>query len=638
MRRALANAAVLLGLAVPWVGAAADAPDLDRLHVDDEAMAEARARGPRAPPAAAVAEYVEGRRLAREGDWRGAAAALRLAVAYDEESAELRAALAEALAQSGQLPQAEEEARRAIALSGDDGRSAAEAHLLLGQLAAARHQLEAAVPELRQAARLEGARARAGERLDRTPWRVLARVELELGDEPAAVRDLEDLAARAPGDGVGYREAGRWLLDRGRPAQAERFLRRAVELSPGDRDAHWLLVRVHGILGRDDDARADLDAILRTDPDDPEALFAQGELAAEAGEVDAAHGWFARHRRACRDPSGAAARVAERWLAAGRADLALASLREAAGDGVEGPRVALAEGEALSRLRRYREAAAALARVPAGEVEYVPARAAQAQALARAGRHQDALRSLADPLRSHPGEARLLLARADVQERAGRWRDAVRGLAAGAAAAERDGAWDDAAALSARAAEVLCRAGRPAEAVALLDRAAADHPRAPALLLGRSDAHRAAGQEGAADADLRALLALAPDQPEALARLAALQAERAGAGSRELDEAEAAARRAVRLAPRFPAAQAALAAALERRGDRAGALAALERAAAVGEPDPDILGRLGDAYRAAGRGAEADRAYHRALDAAADAPPAVRDRLTPTLRRRCRER
>jgi predicted Zn-dependent protease len=225
-----------------------------------------------------------------------------------------------------------------------------------------------------------------------------------------------------------------------------------------------------------------------------------------------------------------------------------------------------------------------------------------------------------------------------VLERAGRWREAALELGAAAAEGERSGAGDDGVALAAERAELLCRAGRPVEGLAVLDRALDGHPRAPALLLGRAAAHRAAGHTDTAEGDLRALLTLSPDGEASATGAAwlalALAARDLRAG--DLDEAEALARRAVRRAPRSAVAHEALGAVLGRRGDQAGAVAALERAAAQGEPDAEVLDRLGDAYLSQGRGAEAAAAWRRALTAAADAPPAVGGKLAPALRRKLR--
>jgi tetratricopeptide (TPR) repeat protein len=357
-----------------------------------------------------------------------------------------------------------------------------------------------------------------------------------------------------------------------------------------------------------------------------------GDRAVDAGELEEARSWFLRHRRASRDPSAATARVASRWLAAGRPDAALEAVHAASADGVGGPRLLLAEGLSLTRLHRFAAGAAALRKVLPGDEPYLPARAALALVLARAGGTQAAVRSLAEPLRRNPGDRQLLLARAAVLERAGRGREAERELAAAAARSERSGAWDDAVAFVIGEAQLRCRAGRPGDAVAILARAGEGHPRAPGLLLAQAAAHQSAGQGEAAAADLRTLLAIAPEHPGALAQLAGLLAGR----DDHLEEAESLARRAVRLAPTSAAAHGALGAVLARRDDGAGAVEALERASRLGEPDPEVLDRLGDAYRAVGRAADAAGAWRQALRAAADAPPSLDMRLAAALRRKLR--
>jgi len=53
----------------------------------------------------------------------------------------------------------------------------------------------------------------------------------------------------------GLRLRGRWLLEAGRTAEAETFLRKAVELDPSSQEAHFLLVRALRTLGRKEEAK-----------------------------------------------------------------------------------------------------------------------------------------------------------------------------------------------------------------------------------------------------------------------------------------------------------------------------------------------------------------------------------------------
>jgi len=583
-----------------------------------------------ADPGSALAHYLAARRCQEVEDWRCAAGELDRAVAADPGSAELRVALAEALAAVGERERAAAEARRAVALDAAAG-SATRAHVLLAQLARARDRAGAAL-ELRQAIRVEAAAAAEGEVPDPEPWVLLAVLYLEGGDEAAALRTVDDLAAHAPGESAAQREVGRWWVERRQPRRAERHLRRAVQADPDDADAWTLLARVHEAMGRSPEVKDDLDAVLRVRPDDPEALLGRGRAALLDGELERARDLLERYPRAARDRAGAGAEVAAAWLAAGRPEDALQAVRALLAE--EGPdaRLLLAEGRALQRLRRWAEAARALEKVRAQDgAPWVPARAALADVLAREGRHADAARALAAPLRAFPGDVRLHVARAAALERAGRSGEAAAELARAADERAALDEHDAADALRAARAAVLCRAGRAEEALAWLSPAVAARPRASALRLALADAAETADVPQRAEAELRVLLALEPERADALARLARLRLRGPAEPPEALAEAERLARRALDLDPRAPEALEAVGRALSARGDHAGAEAALTRAAAVAGGAARFEEALGDALLAGGRAREAAAAFRRALARAQDEIPAVAARMRVAL-------
>jgi Flp pilus assembly protein TadD len=168
--------------------------------------------------------------------------------------------------------------------------------------------------------------------------------------------------------------------------------------------------------------------------------------------------------------------------------------------------------------------------------------------------------------------------------------------------------------------------------VALLEAAVVAEPRSATLQLAQAAALDAAGEPGRATAELRSLLALQPDQPVALARLAVLLV--AGGADRLDGEADALAHRAADLAPRSPEALAALGRVSSLRGDHAGAIAGLERAVLLSGGEARFLDGLGDAYQAAGRPRDAAAAWRRALASAADEVPPVAQRLRAALRKK----
>ncbi len=597
--------------ALSLVAAAGAASATSGRRADPDAMREAlRARGERFSSARAISHYLQARSFLQAGEPEKAAEHLRLAVVYDDESPELRVSLAEALAVLGRLEAAEAEARRAVELAGD-GPAAAEAHLLLGRIGAARRRPEEAVRALREAIRVETALAGEGEGPDPRPWRLLAAVLLDAGDEPSAARVLEELALLLPEDSEGFRELGRALLERDEPARAERHLRRAVAIDRRDVEAHRMLAEVHEALRREPEAKDDLLAILRVAPDDGPALLGLGRLAVRRGEPGQAAEWFHRYLRASRPAADAHVAVAFEWLDGGRGEEALAAVRAGVKDVGPEPRLRFAEGIALQELRRFGESVEPLSQVrPEAAEVFGPARLALADALSRLGRHAEAERALQGPIEAEPGDVRLATMRATVLARAGRHAEAVAFLRRAVAERERAAKDEGLPELHAALGESLLRAGRPAEAISTLQGALERRPGDEGLLYALGSAYERAGQPDAAIAQMRALLAVHPDHAEAMNFVGYTLAER---GLR-LDEAERLVRRALELKPRAGHVLDSLGWVLFRRGDFRGAVEHLERADALTGPDSTILEHLGDAYRAASRPADAARAYGRALE------------------------
>jgi Flp pilus assembly protein TadD len=599
---------------------------------DPEAVEEARRPPPpeRIASPRAIGHYLEAHRASRDGDAARAVEELRLAIAHDPESAELRYALALALAHAGRLDAAEAEALRAAELDGD-GSQGSEAHVLLARIHGARRETEKAEAALRDAIRIQTALSGSGERADPRPWRILAELKLEAGEPEAAARVLEDAASRIPGDPAGFREMGRTLFERRDPAGAVRALRRAVEIDPADAEARRLLGRSFQALRSDAEAREQYLASLRLEPEDDETLLVLGEIALRERDLSAAREWFGRALRTAPDAPQARLRMALAWLDAALPADALATARDGIAEWGPEPRLKLAEGMALQDLRRWPEAAAAFGAVrpEAGEL-WFGARASQAHALARAGRYAEAERVLEEPLAAHPRDPRLLTTRAYVLERSGRSRQAEALLRRALVDLEKGG--DDLAVppvVEALAAG-LSRAGRPDEAVEVLRGVLARRPRDPSLLYALGSAHERAGRVDAAVAQMRALVALDPDHADALNFIGYVYAEQ---GTR-LDEAEELIRRALHLKPRSGHILDSLGWVRFRRGDFSGAIALLEQADALSGPDPTILDHLGDAYLAVSRGAEAAAAWRRALAALGEEDPADQVRLRSALERK----
>lgn len=182
----------------------------------------------------AYAHYLQARLAEGRGDLRLAAEELRSALIFDESSPQLHLELAKVLSHLAQLAPAEAEARRALECD-PQGRIGARSLTLLGKIHAVQRQNDLAIEELQRAIQLEItlAKERAGEvdgkaEVDPEPWRILAELYLEAGDEQGAARTFEDLEDRVPRARGGLRQMGRMYLERRDQVRAEKYLRRAL--------------------------------------------------------------------------------------------------------------------------------------------------------------------------------------------------------------------------------------------------------------------------------------------------------------------------------------------------------------------------------------------------------------------------
>lgn len=564
----------------------------------------------------AYAHYLRARQAEQEGDFRTSVEELQQALAHDPGSAEIRLSLAESLARLAQLPRAEAEARQAVKAD-PAGPTGAEAHLLLGKMAAIDHRRDEAIEELRAATRLQKAMAagKSGDEgtVDPEPWRVLAEIQVESGDEHGAVRTLEDLSSVSSGESSGYREMGRYYLERRDVERAEKYLRKAVEKDRRDVEAWRRLAQIEESRHRAESARQAWEALLRAEPDDGEALLQLGKLALGSGDPAAARAWFGQRVRGARDEAGARLQVALAWIDAHRAEEALAVVDEGLRAGQDDPRLHYVRGLALQERKRWAEAAASFAAVRGDDADlYATARLSLAYSLSQAGRHREALQILDAALEARPREVRLLTTRAWVLDRAGRSSEAVAMLER--ALADRRGDPPEAEGtgeLYEALAASLDKAGRGAEAIALLKQAAAGRPRDETIRYALGVAYEKAGDRDAAVGTMQELIAMSPDHADALNFVGYSFAE---CGVR-LDEAEKLVGRALELRPGNGYFMDSLAWVYFQKGDYVRAVGLLEKADAASDGDPTILEHLGDAYRRAGRSADAEKAWRRALRA-----------------------
>ena len=508
------------------------------------AVVRAPASSERRASGVAIAQYLRARLADSAGHGAAALDALRLALAHDPESPQLRVVYAEALARAGDVDRAEVEARQAVKLA-PAGAAATDAHLVLGKVLALAGRTDAALRELEAAAQLEAqlVRARDGEdedAFDPEPWRVLARVRLDAGDDAGAAAACDQLSAFAPAEAAAVlRELAGKLLEAKKTDVADRLVRRAIELAPSELGGWKLLARLEEGRERLVEARAAWERALAADPDDPDALVAAGELALRAGDIASARAWLGQLLRTAADEKGARVRVAAAWLDAKQPAEALAAVSGGDGD----PRLLYLRGVALQQLRRWGDAATAFAEVkPSSGDLYGSARVGLAYVLAHGGRPDEAVRAVRRGLEEYPTDPALLFALGEAYDRAGQ-RDAalaqMRAVLAvkvdhaealnylGYAYAERGERLDEAQALLERALRVepengyyldslgwvYFKKGDLERAVKTLERAAALVGPEATILEHLGDTYRAAHRSGdAAAAYRRALEASASDK------------------------------------------------------------------------------------------------------------------------------
>ncbi|MBI5068674.1 MAG: tetratricopeptide repeat protein [Deltaproteobacteria bacterium] len=563
--------------------------------------------------ARAIAHYLSARRAEGQGDLPQALQEIRLALVFDEGSAQIRSLHAEMLARLDRLPEAEAEARRAVSLE-PDGEPAADAWLLLGRIAAHRNDLPAARHTLREARRLElelaAARGPDEDRLpDAEPWRALARAELAGGDENGAAATWADLGRWLPAEAArGYREMARAALEARQPARAERWLRAATDVNPGESEAWRRLAQLAERRKAPAEARAGWEKALRADPEDLEALTALGRLSLKAGDAAAAAAYFRQFRLLDPDEAGAVAGVASAYLEARRPDEALAYLD--AWKGAPDPRLPFVRGMALEALRRWADAAEAFGGVGREDPElWKNARLSRVYTLAQAGKNAQALRELDEQAPTRAGDARTAATRAWLLERLGRTEEALAVLRGAVAEREKTGEEEGTGDLYDALAQTLSRAGRNREAVALLQGAVARRPRDESLLYALAVAQGRASDAEAALAQMKALLVLNPEHAEAMNFVGYSYAERGV----KLDEAERLLLRALEIRPDNGFFLDSLGWVYFQKGDLARAISTLESADRLAGPEPTILEHLGDAYRRGSRPVDAERTYRRAL-------------------------
>jgi Tfp pilus assembly protein PilF len=125
-------------------------------------------------------------------------------------------------------------------------------------------------------------------------WEALGQAWRCRGRPKEALEVYESALLRNPGGELALAEAATVADKLGRPADAERYWRRAIAVSPRRWHYHYELAARLGELRRPDDALAECDAALRLNPAATEARLLQVACLLDAGRKDEARKAFAR--------------------------------------------------------------------------------------------------------------------------------------------------------------------------------------------------------------------------------------------------------------------------------------------------------------------------------------------------------
>ncbi len=211
--------------------------------------------------------YMQGGRLAEAEQY------MRRAVATNAKRLEPRLALANCLIQLKRPGEARELVEPIVAKHPDRW----DALVILADALAADGKDAAAVPYYQRALQLDPSGAEAAMRLARSLQR--------LGRTAEAERVLRGSSTAVAGGELIPLTQARLALDQGDNAEAIRQAEQALQIAPELMGAKRVLMIAHGRLGQLEQARPYAEAVLREQPDDPEALTVLAKLALAANRM-----------------------------------------------------------------------------------------------------------------------------------------------------------------------------------------------------------------------------------------------------------------------------------------------------------------------------------------------------------------
>jgi len=507
--------------------------------------------------------------------WKDAATELERALAFDGDSPELHAHLAELLLHLGKVKAAADEAHESLKLGSSSSGLLASAHVHRAQ-----GELTGAVAALRKATGEVDFQASDDDA--ESVYLELAQAELETLDLPAARATLESLCDAQPGSGAGRMRLTAIAWASGDMAKAEAHLHAALSEEPNHIESLAALAWIYAATGRNDDARrAFRDALDRSEGAlEIAAAFARFLVGIGATQEAEQVADDLAVSYASLDADSLVGRV-ELERSARRFDRGLALLSHAAELGIsENPktRIPFLRAALLKDLDKSDEALATLMKVGKDSPLYFEARLRAAEFLRQAGKSDEAIRVVDQAVTAAQGdrgsiEVEAAVAVALVEEKRGnpaagiarleraalREPDDGRAVMTLAAIQERRGQWKEALALVEK---ILGKNPGSVEALNFWGFVAADHLFTLDLALRRVEVASALdpGSGGLIDslgwvhfrrhdlakaaAFLEQATRLEPSDPEIQWHLGSLYAER-----KEDDRAAAAFRRALGFAP-----------------------------------------------------------------------------------------
>ena len=444
---------VLLALAAACLGGCATQPPITKL-VNDRQIVTRSVNASAYEHASRAFLYEE------EERWADAAAELQRALAFDDESPELQARLAEVFMRLGRQSDAAAAIRASFKVEVTADGLMAEAHLREVQ-----GDVAGAVQSLRQAA----GKVDLADEPDtaETVYLELAEAQILALDVPAAADTLADLCHQEPASLQGHMRlmAVAWAL--GDVKKSEEHLRKTLAEEPNHIEALTALAWLLAAQGRNDEARRAFREALDRGDGSLEIAAAYARFLVSVGDSKAA-GQVADDNvspLAGSDPDALAGNI-ELERSARRLERSLALVKKAQDAGVSDDaktRLALTVAALLKEQGHNDEAAATLLAVPKTSPLFFEARVRAAELLREDGKIGEAARAAEDAataagdnadqkidaaialafvdekrgdaimatrrletLRaSHPDHARLTLSLATIEERRGAWQRAL---------------------------------------------------------------------------------------------------------------------------------------------------------------------------------------------------------------------